>query len=326
MKTRPLLMNIAIAMVLAFLSPDVTQAQLSRPLPLVPTATLSPAVWQRAIVQLRSDNYHIRQDATELLYDAGPDAVPDLVQTCLHGEPETSFRAMEILERLYVKSLMLQDEDAIEAIEVGMDQITVAGKPLLADKIQYIYDQNSIVAERALIRKIKSLGGIIVYATNVTRRVPFENRTTEHVGVDVVIGEDWIGGETGLKNLYHLGSLRRLYLVNGAPVSRSALEEVQAYQPSVEIADRPRSRLGVEGMSGLDECRITGVAPGSAAAKAGIRPNDIIFAFGNEPIRTFDSLVQTIQKFQPGDQVPVRVYRDNQEQRLTVTLEGWTQD
>jgi len=62
------------------------------------------------------------------------------------------------------------------------------------------------------------------------------------------------------------------------------------------------------------------VEPGSAAEKAGIKEGDIILEFGGEKITMDNSLSNLVMKYNPGDQVKVKVLRIGQEQEMTVTL------
>lgn len=311
---------------MTLLSPVSVCAQPPVPLPVVPRPELSAEAAQRFLQLLESDDYHLRQQATQELLLIGSGSIPDLVEACSSPEPETAYRAVSVLEHLYVESLMLEDDALTDQIENALEALAQANQPLIADKIQYIYDQNSLIAEQALILKVRRLGGIVVFTDTVTRRVPFENRMIQRVGVDVVIGPDWNGGEPGLKALHRLGALRRIYLVDGAPVSMAALEEIQSYQPNLEIQRRSPARLGVQGLNGIDECRLSAINANSAAAKAGLMPGDVVISFGSDPIRNFDDLIKSIQKHQPGEVIPVRILRDNREAKLDVTLEGWHQD
>lgn len=301
-------------------------AQPPQPLPVTPRPELTQEAAAVYLKQLQSDDYFQRQQATEELYQLGVDSIPSLVEACSNPEAETAFRAVSVLEHLYVESLMLGDDALTDRIETAFETLSQSTQPLIVDKIQYIYDQNSLIAEQALILKIRRLGGIVVFTESVTRRVPFENRMIQRIGVDVVIGHDWKGGEPGLKALHRLGSLRRIYLVDGAPVALSALEEIQSYQPNLEIHRRSPARLGVQGMNGPDECRLSMINANSAAAKAGMLEQDVVIAFGDDPIRNFDELIKAIQKHQPGETIPVRILRDSREVKLNVVLEGWHPD
>jgi S1-C subfamily serine protease len=62
------------------------------------------------------------------------------------------------------------------------------------------------------------------------------------------------------------------------------------------------------------------VTPGSAAEKAGLKENDIILEFNGEKITTDNSLAKIIIKYNPGDQVTLKILRETQEGTFQVTL------
>lgn len=62
------------------------------------------------------------------------------------------------------------------------------------------------------------------------------------------------------------------------------------------------------------------VVPGSPAAKAGLRADDVIRRFGDRPIHATQELLEEIMKRRPGEQVRLGVWRDGKEIALTVTI------
>ncbi|MBA3948950.1 MAG: PDZ domain-containing protein, partial [Acidobacteria bacterium] len=67
--------------------------------------------------------------------------------------------------------------------------------------------------------------------------------------------------------------------------------------------------------------QITIVNPGSAADKAGMRPNDIVIEFNGQPVRSSDELIAMVIAAKPGVAVPVKVVRNRQPQTLSVTVD-----
>ena len=63
------------------------------------------------------------------------------------------------------------------------------------------------------------------------------------------------------------------------------------------------------------------VLPGGAAAKAGIKPGDVIIEFNGRPVTNTDELVKMVIATKPGTTVPVKVMRDKQERTLHVTVD-----
>lgn len=65
---------------------------------------------------------------------------------------------------------------------------------------------------------------------------------------------------------------------------------------------------------------ISGAAPGSPADEAGLKGGDRIVEFGGQKIDSLDDFDLALRKFSAGDQVEVVVERDDQREKLTVTL------
>ena len=62
------------------------------------------------------------------------------------------------------------------------------------------------------------------------------------------------------------------------------------------------------------------IFPGSAAEEAGLQENDIILEFDNQKITTDNHLRRIIVKYDPGDEVVLRVLRDKEEKIINVVL------
>lgn len=60
----------------------------------------------------------------------------------------------------------------------------------------------------------------------------------------------------------------------------------------------------------------------SPAAKAGIKAGDIIIKVNNDPINETNSLISVLGRHSVGDKVTITVVRDNNEQKIEVTLEA----
>jgi S1-C subfamily serine protease len=62
------------------------------------------------------------------------------------------------------------------------------------------------------------------------------------------------------------------------------------------------------------------VTPNTAAAEAGLRPEDVITEFDGTTIDSMGALSTAVLLRQPGDEVTLKFFRDGQEQEITVTL------
>jgi hypothetical protein len=68
---------------------------------------------------------------------------------------------------------------------------------------------------------------------------------------------------------------------------------------------------------------ISSVTPGSAAAKAEIRANDVIVSYDGQEVEDFKQLTALISQHRPGSTVPIRIRRGNLFIKRKITLGEW---
>jgi putative serine protease PepD len=81
--------------------------------------------------------------------------------------------------------------------------------------------------------------------------------------------------------------------------------------------------LGVtmgEPTGGQDGALVQEVAPGSPAAKAGLRPGDLVVAIDGQSVADYGELGARIRAHKPGDQVTLKVVRGGNETTVTASL------
>jgi serine protease Do len=81
--------------------------------------------------------------------------------------------------------------------------------------------------------------------------------------------------------------------------------------------------LGISFGTSASEARIAQVFPNTGAARAGLRPGDLITAVDGTRVRTRTDVQEYLQKAKPGDEVALRVRRDGKERKVTPTLGRW---
>jgi S1-C subfamily serine protease len=84
-----------------------------------------------------------------------------------------------------------------------------------------------------------------------------------------------------------------------------------AVEPSASEPDQP----GVAVMQ---------VFPGGAAAKAGVKPGDLITKADDQKVESLNTLLTFLNAHKPGDKVTLHVKRDGKEKNVSVTLETRT--
>jgi Do/DeqQ family serine protease len=101
-------------------------------------------------------------------------------------------------------------------------------------------------------------------------------------------------------------------LIKGGKVERGHLGV--AIQP---ITPEVAAKLNVPESQGV---LVQSVAPGSAAARAGLQPGDVIVAFNGEPVSGGNILRNQVAASPPGTEVELTVLRDGREQKTRVAL------
>ena len=70
---------------------------------------------------------------------------------------------------------------------------------------------------------------------------------------------------------------------------------------------------------------VAGIAPGSAAAKAGLKPGDVILSYNGQPIAASGDLPSLVGMAKPGDRASLEVWRNGKKETLSATLAGDTE-
>ena len=134
---------------------------------------------------------------------------------------------------------------------------------------------------------------------------PLADASGRVVGINTAI----IGGAQGIGFAIPVsGTFRRVVfnLVTEGRVRRAYL--------GVMVQSRPaRARNGFEGGAGVES-----VAPNSPAERAGVRLQDVIVGFREEPVRSNDDLLSLLDESTIGQDAGLRVLRNGREQTLTV--------
>lgn len=83
------------------------------------------------------------------------------------------------------------------------------------------------------------------------------------------------------------------------------------------VTDRMARQLGLESTTGLV---VASVDEGSPAARAGLKPYDLIVSIAGSPVRTNEDVRQRLVDNRPGDTVELGIVRDGQPTTARVTL------
>lgn len=293
-----------------------------------PVKALRPAEARVPVAQLvrdlESPEFAVRRRATQALIEYGDDAIPALAKAAKTAGPETAARAVIVLERLY--SDLQADEATVDAAETALESLRESKVAVASRMSTQALTDNQDLRERRAVAAIQRLGGIVEYLPDQFQQ-QFPNGSGRQINF-ILIGRKWRGGDDGLKYVKRLSSVRNLYVTQSKkfqPVSKKAIAALQRDVPNISIQKRGMACLGVSGSmnGGGAGCYVTLVKPDSAAAKANIRPGDMIVEFAGKQVRDFQTLVDRIADHDPGDKVKVGLLRRGQRTTVTVELAEW---
>jgi serine protease Do len=89
----------------------------------------------------------------------------------------------------------------------------------------------------------------------------------------------------------------------------------------VTVTQVPREDYQEFGLKARAGAVVSEVAPGSAAAKGGVEPGDVIVQYNGRPVSSSDELVKMVTATKPGTSVPVKVMRNKQEKTVNLTVD-----
>jgi len=144
---------------------------------------------------------------------------------------------------------------------------------------------------------------------------PLLNLRGEVVGINTaIISGPQSSGNVGIGFAIPINLVRELL-----PQLRSG--KITRGRIGVGIGPIPADAVDEFGLKDRNGAVVLNLAPGGAAARAGIEPGDVIIGYNGKQIRNRDELVGMVTATKPGTTVPVRIMRDRQERTINVTVE-----
>ena len=108
--------------------------------------------------------------------------------------------------------------------------------------------------------------------------------------------------------------------IYGSRMTRAGAERLQQALAGTEVDFRLGAFLGVGCQSGEQGCVVYTVRPGTAAAKVGLLPQDVIYEYDGQKVTEFEVLTALISEDQSGDTVTIKILRGDEKKELRVTL------
>jgi hypothetical protein len=247
------------------------------------------------------------------------------------------------LIRAYLWLDLREAQTTADAAEFALDELERSGRPAVAARAEVVLQSHYEIRERRAIAEIERLHGKalfgsvspVVFWNPRVNPAPMPNELQREATKGrgeltmVIIGPKWTGGDEGLKHVARLKRLHTLYRIEGKQVTDNGMMRLRAALPGLEIQVRAAAKLGIEhrpdplGPAVEQGCMIETVKPGEAAANAGLRSRDVILRFAGQTVINFDSLIEILRHYNPGDSVEAEILRNEQPMTFQLTLTGW---
>jgi PDZ domain len=326
----PRLCFIAVPLILTMMAavaigdePGSEQASASSP----PPSDEQIAQW---VADLDSNQYRVREAATQQLVAASAPALDPLLAAANSKRPEPADRAVWILRQMSKTADIDLRQRVLEHL------VQVESQPQVVDEAKAGLAE---IQHQFAVRAIEQLGGQYL-------EEGADPKWGQQLPKRVVLNDKWRGGDAGLEQLQKLRlvpmvtiigtnvsaaglarlasveSLRVLQLY-GTRLEEADIAELQKKLPDVKIDYRRGALLGVRGMEGVQSAEVQSVQPGTAAAAAGIREHDTIRKLDDTPIADFSQLTSAVAKHRAGDEIMLQIQRGDQMLEVKVTLGKW---
>jgi hypothetical protein len=249
------------------------------------------------------------------------------------------------LIRAYLWIDLREAQTTADAAEFALDELERIGRPAVAERADVVLQSHYEIRERRAISEIERLHGKTIFGGTTSPPAAFWNPRFNPAPLPnepqrdaakgrgeltmVIIGPKWTGGDDGLKHVARLKRLHSLYRIEGKQVTDNGMMRLRAALPGLEIQVRAAAKLGIEHRPDLmspgveQGCMIESVKPGEAAANAGLRSRDVILRFAGQTVVNFDSLIEILHHYNPGDTVEATISRNEDLKTVQLTLTGW---
>lgn len=297
---------------------------------------------KRLAAGLSSPDYRTREEATQKLSKAGPEAVAEVGKVAGGEDLEAAFRAVRILQ-----SMVLSDDLAVETQAAAILRELAGREPsstsdLAADALE----MHRVRLQERSIARLRQLGAEVGLAGVDYSGVEYPLRVNDYLAITIGAAK-WRGNSADfallkqVPNIYQLSiygvhvddgmaavlselNHPRMICLFGTGISDSAHESLVKRLPKTTTIDRRGSAfLGVKGVIEANLCEIREISADSPAERAGLMPGDRILTCDGHAVEDFQKLTRLIAAKQAGDSAMLQISRGGNEITKKVTFAEW---
>jgi hypothetical protein len=278
----------------------------------------TPAEIAAWIAQLGAPQYAQREAAARSLAGAGRPAVGPLQRAIMAADFEVASRSVEILRGMLAADdaeLAGEAERQLEAVAAGGSAVARVAESALefhqaglaAAARERLEGQGAVFRERVVTA---AAHGTEVEFNAAWRGGPEDWRLLPRLRGVVCVSVHGVPLDAAaIGVLGRVRGVRRIDLFGtGAP--EQAVAQLGVRLPDTLVDVRKGGKLGVSSIVQAGPCELSGVQPGSAADKAGLRQGDVIVAADGEPVASFEALTARVSRHGPGEVVRLEVERE----------------
>ncbi len=302
-----------------------------------PASKEQVAQWLR---DLDDDHYAVREAATAALSAAGNEAIAPLTKAAAGESLEVTVRCVRILERLAGDNTAPADAARADAALAALESLAPPRQTPAAERaaaaLSRLYAKQAGRAKKQLYQ----LGVIHGSGENFIRKdVQRENHL-------LLTKKRWTGKTDDLRLFAYTEDITYLS-IHGIPLGADALphltrlrhlESLELYGTGLDAASIAKLRAALPNLRNLDirsggvlgvsrfgpaNCELREIMLGSPAAKAGLRPLDVVSQIDGHPLETYRALISYLATRTGGDKVKLAVERDGKKLEVEVTLGSW---
>jgi len=210
-----------------------------------------------------------------------------------------------------------------------LSYLTIAGERVTDDwlvhvaklrKLHVVQIKSASITDEGLapLRQLRELWQLSIFNTSIS----------DH-GLEVLLGTSLDTKQQAPPLQRTLFRVRQNVSLIGTDVTETGAKRFEAAlarlnpPPFPKVDFRAGGFLGVSPKPGFTPCTIRYVVPGSAAAKAGLKANDVIVKYNGESVDEFQSLTRMIGKNRVGHRVRIDILRGTQAMQLELVLGAW---